>query len=146
VKDRARCRVHVKATGRTRPVLPLLLGRVASEHPLDFAPLAERVLTIGSEPCSPQPLQAGLVIGEVLRELKKRVLRVRPRCVLRVLAVTGGHESSMTRWTYTVKGYLPRSRAVSDVQNAKLPRRPEGQPQPPPKCPFHNQPGCRIER
>ena len=67
MKDRPRRRVHVQATGRAGPVLPLLLGRVPLEHPLGLAPLAEGVFPVRGVAGVPQPAQAGLVVGEVTR-------------------------------------------------------------------------------
>ena len=104
VKDRPRCRVHVKATGRARPALALLLRLVPLERRLSLATATEGVRAVLGVPLAPQPLQARLVVGEVAQEVAERVLGVRRSD--RVGDSRGSQvpsQSSLIHWTYTVK-------------------------------------------
>lgn len=73
MKDRPRCRVHVEATSRARPVLALLLRFVSLERRLIVATLTEGMRAVPGVALAPQKLQARLVVGEVAQEVDQLV-------------------------------------------------------------------------
>ena len=103
VKDRPRCRVHMKSTGRAGPVLALLLCRVATEQANFSAPLAMRVVVSEVVAGVHSHVRQVSSSGKSPHELDQRVGGLRGRRTLRGFAVSGAI-SRVTRWTYTVKG------------------------------------------
>jgi hypothetical protein len=107
VEDRPRGRVQMMPTRDTRPRLPLLRCRVALERANFVALWAMRVLAISGQTIVPKPVQARVIVGELLHELHQRIARVGRDATYRILSISCGHENNLASLTYTVKGYLP---------------------------------------
>ena len=91
--------MQVKAAGLAGPGLALLLRLVALEGTAAIALGAMSMLAIGSVARAPQMLKAGVVIGEVGKELMHRVLRSRGLRPDRLMAVAGGMcQPYLTMW------------------------------------------------